>query len=109
MIDMIKSEPEEKEPTGIIDGPHHFLRCSNCYKELMEIWVTRDLDFTAKYRAKCPWCSDYSFIKEIKGSIHIAGIFIPNPNDIEDDIKQVTTVENHDESGDIITFNVKRV
>lgn len=55
---------------------HVKLKCSNCEKDLVDIWFGVPSQQVFKLRATCPYCGDKSFIKEIKGNF-----FLGAPND----------------------------
>lgn len=56
----------------ITDGEHVILRCSNCNRKLVDVWITSPEEVvTSTVLAKCGYCGDKSFEKKIKGSFHI--------------------------------------
>lgn len=59
--------------SGIQDGGHILIECSNCQCPLVDVWITRPHE-ESKYifeKIRCPWCLDYSFQKEVKGGFHL--------------------------------------
>lgn len=57
-----------EKQSDIIDAGKIILRCANCNKPLMELWIVRPKEnIKTKVRATCPYCGDKSYIKEIHG------------------------------------------
>ncbi len=107
MAEMLTKNFEEKELVGLKDGGHTYLKCSNCRKLLADLWVTNpSIKEKFKYRAKCPYCKDKSYIAEIEGGIAYAGIY--NQID-EDNDKKVTDVEHFEFVDGIVEFTIKKV
>ena len=79
----------------IVDGTHIILKCSNCNKELVDVWQTRKWGSGARLRAKCPYCNDYSFIEEIPNGFHLGGTKDALIKDIQtlDDYTLILTVK----------------
>lgn len=94
MSDMVCKNFEDREVIGLEDGGHTILSCSNCKRELVDIWVTSPkIKQTFKYQANCPFCGDKSYVKDVEGGISFSGIF----KDIdEDNDKAITLVERVD-------------
>lgn len=68
----VKSVDLEREQLEIVDGGHKTISCSNCRKELLDVWLTRpDASMQTKLVAKCPFCGDKSFAINIIGLYHI--------------------------------------
>ncbi len=94
---MIKCQVEKKEwvPVGLVDGGHNILKCSNCGKSLVDVWVTTKSEVRTTFRANCPFCGDKSFSQEVKGLCHIGCM--------ED-----TIIENFEEKDNITYVKVKK-
>ena len=61
-----------REEGELLDGGKHILTCSNCNKDLVEVWITKkDLDVRFKLRAKCAYCDDGSYDVEVTGGFHL--------------------------------------
>lgn len=93
----------------IKDGGHKIIKCSGCNKPLIDVWITRpDFDFQAKIRAKCCYCSDSSYLTDIKGIFHIGGISKLLDEETLDDIG-ITSIESIDylENGIINVITIK--
>lgn len=61
-------------PKGLIDGGHIYLKCSNCNKDLVDIWITQPTaPFKWRAKAKCWNCGDESYWKDFKGRFAAAG------------------------------------
>lgn len=75
------TEDDEKEAIGLVDGGVTHLECSNCGRGLINIWRTQPsaIDprtgkpFVWKMKAKCCFCGDHSYVKEIKGKFYLGG------------------------------------
>ena len=98
---LIKEAPKH----GLIDGPHHYLECSNCGAMLCDIWSVKppaenDVSFT--FIAKCPYCQDRSFPMEVKGLFYLGGLGLPNPNDSDDEIQKTRITRQHNENDYVI-------
>lgn len=120
---MIKGTAENfdltnREPVGLEDCGHILLQCSNCNAYLCDIWITKkDAPLKWSGRAECPFCGDFSFLKEWQGLFAPGGIaadeqgkvFLPAKND-ERTGKDVTQLVNFvDEGNGQILFKVKRI
>ena len=94
----------------IEDGGHIFLVCSNCEKQLMEIWVQRPHEkMTTKVKAKCPYCHDSSFIKEIKGGFAYSGIAIDKQQGESDFVSIfLTKVVSFAQEDEVYVFNITK-
>ncbi len=76
----IQTASERANLTPIKDAGHVILVCSNCNKELVDIWQTHaDMSIKTQVNATCGFCGDKSFSKEIVGVFHIGpvnGVYI---------------------------------
>jgi hypothetical protein len=81
------------------------LICSNCDALLGEIQVVApDASLVGRVRAKCPFCGDFSWEKEVRGAFGFLGAARPNPADPKDEFPVTTGVgEEHD--GDLTTIH----
>ncbi len=103
-----------RKPIGLRDGGHTIIKCSNCGKELVDVFITKPdaIDpltgkkFVTKLIAKCCYCGDSSFITEVEGRFHLGGIGIPKIDDEEQCVKQ-TDVEIEDWDCDPVILNTK--
>jgi hypothetical protein len=69
----IETASEKAGLTPIKDDGHILLKCSNCDKELIDIWLTHtEMPIKTKIAAVCCFCGDKSFQKEIKGVYHLS-------------------------------------
>lgn len=67
-------EDDEEHFECLVDGGHQYLCCSNCDAALVDVWVTNPEEKSSwKMKAKCPFCNDYSYPKEVKGRFHLGG------------------------------------
>ena len=63
---------DEKEDFEVTNHKHEVIRCSNCEKGLVDVWVTRpDFPIAQALRADCPFCNDQSYIVDIQGGFHL--------------------------------------
>lgn len=89
---------------GFQDGPHTILECSNCQKSLVDVWsVQPDQPFNWKVKAKCCYCGDTSFEKDVTGLFRYSGAQEPTENDPED-TRLVTQVTHMDVDGEKVLF-----
>lgn len=109
-----KEELLQKEAVGLEDGGHIILTCPNCKKNLVNIWRTRPNEKLAakaiiwKVRAKCCYCNDMTYIKEITGGFHHAGWGDAVSNDPEMDIPR-TVVDRIEPEEDVYIFYTSKV
>jgi hypothetical protein len=95
-----------KRQSGITDGGHVYLKCSNCRAILMDIFRTRPQEPEVwKLQASCPFCGDKSFVTEIQGGFHPGGYGKIKPDDPLSDIPS-TIVDVFDCQNDIYTFTI---
>lgn len=74
-------EDKERVNVGLKDCGHIPLECSNCNKMLADIWVTyTNKDFQWKVKAKCCYCGDESFEKEVVGVFVVGCHAVPHPD-----------------------------
>jgi len=65
---------DEYRQAELVDGQTILLKCSNCRKELAEIWITRpQAPLLSKVRAKCA-CGDYSFLIDVHGMFNVGEV-----------------------------------
>jgi len=91
---VVNTQPPAK--FGFQDGGHVILECSSCNKPLVDVWsVQPDQPFEWKVKAKCCYCGDSSFQKEVKGLFRYSGAQKPSDTDAEDTtlVTQVTHLE----------------
>ena len=98
----------------LIDGGHVILECSNCNKQLVDIFIVKPdakredgSDFIWRCQAQCCYCNDKSFIKEIKGIFRpgsIIKISAENP-DHYDNIVDIADISYED---DFVFFKTAR-
>lgn len=110
--------------TGVRDGGHVLLKCSNCDKPLCDIHITQpdklipgtQEKFEWYVRAKCCYgCKrgkepEYSYIEKIVGLYHLGGYGVVNPEDPDDSTVitvPVGIIDELDSDGNaVITFEV---
>ncbi len=100
---------KEKPVIGLEDGGHVIIKCSNCDRGLLDIFITqpRAIDpatnkpFVWNMKAKCCFCGDHSYVKEIKGKFHLSGYGQIKEDDESQDIPE-TFIGSIDEQGDVI-------
>jgi len=94
----LTEKAQDTNPIKILEnGGDVILTCSNCDKHLVIVTISRPKEkFEWQVRAKCCFCGDKSFVKDIKGGFHYRGYdiqegenFIPKVN-----IKDVKTNGN---------------
>ena len=82
---------------------HTYLSCSNCNAILADLVKTvADESIKWKFRAKCPFCGDKSYVKELTGIFAVGGVGRPKPDDPTDDIP--STAWDNQETIDGITW-----
>jgi hypothetical protein len=105
-----KDEPEKKLSSSYEDGGEILFCCSNCDEKLVVLWITRPnekLDkkpLKWKMRAKCCYCGDYSFVKEVVGGFHYKGYDLPHPNGNPEDVIPLVNVIDFRREKDVLTF-----
>jgi hypothetical protein len=68
----LQTASEQAGLTPIKDNGHIILTCSNCGKNLVDVWSTHaDIPVVTKLIARCCFCEDQSFPKEINGVFHV--------------------------------------
>ena len=95
---VVQSQPPTKY--GFQDGGHVILECSSCRVPLVDIFVIQpDQNFDWKCRAKCCYCGDSSFEKDVHGLFRYSGAQKPRENDEDTDlVTQVTHLESEGQS-----------
>ena len=90
----IQTASEKAGLTPIKDDGHVILSCSNCRKDLVDIWLTHhDMPVKTTIIATCGYCGDKSFSQEIAGIFHIGpvnGVYITDIS-TQNDIYTITT------------------
>jgi hypothetical protein len=82
-----------KPSRGFRDGGHQYIKCSNCEKILLDIWITMpDLDADMDVEANCPFCGDKSFRTTIHGGFAPAGYFVQKPD--SEDVINYTNIRD---------------
>lgn len=72
---MLHNQPKIDNLTQIQDGGHVIIKCSNCQKPLVDIWLTyKDEDQETTVVANCPFCQDKSFQQKISGIFHFGAV-----------------------------------
>jgi hypothetical protein len=90
----IETASERAGLTPIKDAGHIILKCSNCGKELVDIWITHpDMSVLTTIVAQCCFCGDKSFSKKIDGIFHVGPVNGVNITDFltENDIYIIKT------------------
>ena len=64
------------------DEGRKILKCSNCSREIVEIWVKNSNNKQTKIRAECCYCGDLSYVAEVNGEFYIGGTDIASIGDI---------------------------
>lgn len=60
------------ENSRLVNGNHLIIKCSNCNKDLADIWVTgREPGLERKIVGECPHCGDKSFPVKVNKDFHI--------------------------------------
>lgn len=99
-------EVADKPSSGLTDGGHIYIDCSNCNAALMDIWRSRPNEsHTWKLRASCPFCGDKSFIVEVKGGFHPGGFGVTKEDDDSDDIP-ITSNDGCDIVNGVVEFRI---
>lgn len=70
-----KELQEEIKGTFLDDGGHTIIKCSNCGKELCDIWVIRPtIQIDSEITASCDFCGDKSFVQYIRGQFSLGHV-----------------------------------
>jgi DNA-directed RNA polymerase subunit RPC12/RpoP len=87
---MVAKNPEGKvKLQGLEDKGHVILSCSKCSKPIFSLWIIKDSDYEANYKAACPYCDGKSYTKKVKGRVSTGGI--PANGDYYSDETEVLT------------------
>lgn len=96
------------------DGGHIFLECSNCNKQLVDIFIVKPdakkedgTLITWRCQAECCYCNDKSFVKEVNGIFRPAGIIKLNENS-EDAYKNLVDIVDIKYDEDFVLFKTAR-
>lgn len=96
------------------DGGHVILTCSNCNKQLVDLFIVKPdakrddgTDIIWKCQAECCYCSDKSFITEVKGIFRPGGIIQIDPEN-EDNYKNVVNLTDVQYEDNLVIFKTKR-
>lgn len=88
-----------------LPGERVVLECSNCNKPLVDIRSTNpDQPFLWKVKAKCCYCGDSSFEKEIRGLIKYFGAQVPKDGD-SSEVVVVTRIAHLEADGEKVLFH----
>lgn len=100
---------ERPESYGLSDGGHVYLDCSNCRARLVDIWVTRPhlTNLVARFKARCPFCQDWSFEQEVVGGFVYGGYGRMREGDEDVDVPS-TVVPYFDVEDDVFVFHVMK-
>jgi hypothetical protein len=94
---VVQSQPSVKY--GFQDGGHTILECSNCRIPLVDVFVIQpDQDFDWKCKAKCCYCGDMSFEKNVHGLFRYSGAQKPSEGEDTELVTQVTHLESEGQS-----------
>lgn len=90
------SKAEGRSPQGLKDAGHHILVCSNCERNLADIWVIDpNAQITEKYWANCPYCGDKSYQQQISGGVAPGGYARPIDGVSNEDWPLLTLIEDY--------------
>jgi hypothetical protein len=111
----LKQEDEKEKPKeGLVDGGHVIIKCSNCNKPLVDVLIVKPNEkksdgtpFIWKCVAECCYCSDKSFITEIKGIFRAAG-FIVEDKENPEHYTEITNLDDIVIDEDNILFKTSR-
>ena len=92
--------PENFQPTGIIDGKHYFFECSNCKAPLVDIWVNYPNDSVWNFIAECCHCGDKSYMQKVEGIFLIGGT---------EESQKYTAIDDFNIEDDPIIIKTKQV
>lgn len=88
-----------------LDGERIVLSCSNCQKPLVDVRSTNtDQPFVWKVKARCCYCGDSSFEKEVRGLLRYFGAQVPR-EDNPADVAVVTRIAHLEADGDKVIFH----
>lgn len=100
---------EPKEKVGLKDGGHVILRCSNCDKGLVDIWIVKpDMPVEFDCLAKCCFCGDVSETVKIKGRFARSGYSTNETPEDPDAAKMLTLIDRIEATGDKVIFHTKK-
>lgn len=89
---MAMTEEYVEHIAPVAKAHHEYLVCSACDAALVDICITNpEVDVVGIYQAKCPFCGDESFQKEVTGLVCLGGCGVENP-DREDDYQPSTGI-----------------
>lgn len=61
--------------TELVDGKHVIVKCSNCGKELCDVWIIQpSFKMSSKVVAQCDFCGDKSYETAVDGKIQIGTV-----------------------------------
>lgn len=92
--------------SGLKDGGHVLVECSNCRAILLDVWKTRPHEAeTWRLKASCPFCGEDSFPVEVQGGFHVGGYGEIKGDDPDSDWPS-TAVDSSEINGNTFLFRV---
>ena len=70
MVDFHEMEEKEAKPPVDVDSVP--IICTNCDSKLLTVKKVKEAPTTIKIRAKCCFCKDKTFYKEVSGAFYLA-------------------------------------